>query len=101
MLLRDYPLMSRFGVPNWPPTWTWIDGLADRHPKGEVGILRAVLLSKIEANKCFLLIFHEHSSYLGCLLFDDAVFCSQMINLLRNYCNRPIAEIGRELAHTL
>ena len=25
-LLRDHPLMSRYGVPNWPPVWTWIDG---------------------------------------------------------------------------
>ena len=26
-VLRHHPLMSYHGVPNWPPTWTWIDGL--------------------------------------------------------------------------
>jgi hypothetical protein len=95
MELRVHPLMSFRGVPNWPPTWTWMDGREDQHPKGELGILRTVLLSKTQrANRCFLLIFYEESSYLGCLLFDDEVFCCQITKLLQGYCNRPIAEIG-------
>jgi hypothetical protein len=95
MLLRDHPLMSYRGVPNWPPTWSWIDGREDNHPRGEIGILRAVLLSKLQpANRCFLLIFYERSSYLGCLLFDDLAFCDQIVKLLQSYCNRPIAEIS-------
>ena len=52
----------------------WIEGREDKHPKGEVGILRAVLRSKDRINRCFLLMFNEESSYMGCLLFDDESF---------------------------
>jgi hypothetical protein len=49
--LRDYPLMSYKGSPNWPPTWTWIDSREDNRPNGEIGILRAVFLSKLQPAK--------------------------------------------------
>src|SRR5262249_30703116 len=62
MLLRDHPLMSYRGIRNWPPAWTWIDGREDKHPKGEIGILRTVLFSKRQpANRCVLLIFYQCS----------------------------------------
>ena len=100
--LRHHPLMSYHGVPSWPPTWTWIEGREDKRPKGEVGILRAVLRSKDRINRCFLLMFNEESSYMGCLLFDDEIFCLQIAKLLQAHCNRLIAEIGSiDLAHTL
>jgi hypothetical protein len=103
MLLRDHPLMRYRGIPSWPPAWTWIDGGEDKRPTGEIGILRTTLLSKIQpANRCYLLISYEGASYMGCLLFDDDVFCDQVTKLLQRYCNRPIAEIGSiDLAHTL
>jgi hypothetical protein len=103
MLLRYHPLMRSHGVPSWPPAWTWIDGGEDKHPTGEIGILRTTLLSKIQpANRCFLLISYEGSSYIGCLLFDDHAFCDQVMKLLHRYCNYPIAEIGSiDLAYTL
>jgi hypothetical protein len=84
------------------PTGIWIDGPEEKHPEGEIGILRSVLLSKLDhANRCFLLIFYEGSSYIGCLLFDDLAFCDQLVKLLQSYRNRPIAEIGSiDLAHT-
>ena len=34
MLLRDHPLKSRHGVPNWPPVGTWIGELENTRPKG-------------------------------------------------------------------
>ena len=37
MLLRDHPLMSYKGIPNWPPAWTWIDGLENKRPRGKSG----------------------------------------------------------------
>jgi hypothetical protein len=77
VLLRNHPQMSYKGVPSWPPRWIWLEGPEDKHPKGEVGILRTVLLSKDRVNRCFLLIFHEESSYMGCLLFDDFRLCRQ------------------------
>jgi hypothetical protein len=79
MLLRDHPLMSYRDNRSWPPAWVWIDGREDKRPKGELGILRSVFLSKIQrANRCFLLIRYEESSYMGCLLFDDETFCGQI-----------------------
>ena len=45
---------------------------------------------------------NEESSYMGCLLFDDEIFCLQIAKLLQAHCNRLIAEIGSiDLAHTL
>jgi hypothetical protein len=85
MFLRDHPLISYRGFPSWPPAWTWIDGEEDKHPTGEIGILRTTLLSKIQpANRCFLLISYEGASYMGCLLFDDYVFCDQVT---KRHCN--------------
>jgi hypothetical protein len=104
MLLRDHPLMSRYGVPNWPPVWTWTGGLENTHAKGEVGILKAATLSNIGSSyKCYLHIYYEGSVYIGCLLFDDHAFCRYIAKLLDNYCNRPIAEIGSldDLSHLL
>ena len=103
MLLRDHPLMSYRGVVNWPPAWVWLDGPKEEHPKGELGILKSVLLSKMDqANRCFLLVCYENSSYLGCLLFDDHSFCSQVVKILQSHCNCSIAEIGSlDLSHTL
>ena len=103
MRLRDHPLMSYQGIVNWPPTWVWLDGPEEQQPKGELGILKSVLLSKMDqANRCFLLISYKGSSYLGCLSFDDHAFCSQIVNILRNHCDYSIAEIGNlDLSHTL
>jgi hypothetical protein len=95
MLLRDHPLMSYKRLPSWPPVWTWANGLENKRPRGEIGILKAVTLSNVQpADRCFLYIAHEGSTYIGCLLIDDHAFCSQIVKLLRSYCNRPIAEIG-------
>jgi hypothetical protein len=95
MLLRNHPLMQYHGVRNWPPMWTWIGGAENKNPRGEVGILDEVVLSNIRPlDRCYLYINQESATYLGCLLIDDELFCSQVANLLTCYCNHPIAEIG-------
>ena len=103
MLLRDHPLMTYRRLPNWPPVWSWTDGLENHRPKGEVGTLKAVFRSAMQPpNRCFLLISYEGSEYLGCLLFDNEVFCSQVMEILKDHRNRSIAEIGGiDLAYTL
>jgi hypothetical protein len=103
MLLRDHPLMCYKGVPNWPPSWTWIDGLENKRLRGEIGILKTVSLSKVlPANRSYLYIDHEGSSYIGCLLFDDRAFCRHLTEILQFCRNRSIAEIGGlDLSHTL
>src|SRR5215472_886775 len=101
MLLRDHPLMKYRRLPNWPPVWLCTDG-DDQHPKGQVGTLKAVFRSDLQPrNRCFLLISHEGSEYLGCLLFDDQAFCSEVMEVLKAHCNRSIAEIGDlDVSHT-
>ena len=95
MLLRDHPLMSYKGIPNWPPAWRWVAGGEKECPAGEVGTLRLVEVSKIEPpDRCFLHVDHEGSLCIGCLLFDDSTFCIQIAKLLEDYCDRGIAEIG-------
>jgi hypothetical protein len=91
------------GIRNWPPVWTYTGGLENKRPRGEIGILTAVQLSNIQpADRCFLYIEHEGSSYIGCLLFDESVFCSQIAKILQSYCNRPITDIGSlDVSYTL
>ena len=103
MLLRDHPLLNHRGIASWPPAWTWTNGLEIRPAKGEIGILREVSLSKVlPADRCFLFIDYEGSSYMGCLLIDDTVFCGKIAKLLHEHCNRSIAEIGNlDLSYTL
>jgi hypothetical protein len=96
MLLRDHPLLNYRGVPSWPPVWTFTGGLENRQPRREeIGILREVTISNVEpADRCFLHIEHEGSTYVGWLLIEDQAFCSQIVTLLQGCLNRPIAEIG-------
>jgi hypothetical protein len=95
--------MSYHGLRNWPPVWTWCYGLENKRPRGEIGLLREVVPSKIlPVDRCFLYMDYEGSTYIGCLLIDNYAFCGQVAQLLQGYCNRPIADIGSiDLAHTL
>jgi hypothetical protein len=97
MELRCHPLMSHRGLSTWPPTWVWRggNGNAASVPKGEIGILKEVLSSLIEPRKrLFLIVEHNGEEYMGCLIVDDMAFCQQLEKLLRQFYNRPIAEIG-------
>ena len=73
--------------------------------KGTTNILEAKAVFRSDTqppNRCFLLISHEGSEYLGCLLFNDPAFCSQVMELLKTHYNRSIADIGSlDLSHTL
>jgi hypothetical protein len=102
MELRNHPLMSYNGLPNWPPAWTWIGGNGNTHPKGEVGILKEVLASNVDpANRFFLIIDYGQSTYIGCLLFGDRSFCRSIRVLVENYCGHSIQDIGSlDLRHT-
>jgi hypothetical protein len=51
MLLRDHPLMSYKGLRSWPPAWLWMHGEENHHPRGEIGLLREVVLSKIKSSQ--------------------------------------------------
>jgi hypothetical protein len=66
-----------------------------KEASGEIGIPREVSPSQIvPADRCFLHIDHEGSTYIGCLLIGDPTVCGQIVKLLQYHLNRPITEIG-------
>jgi hypothetical protein len=104
MTLRKHPLLNYRGLPSWPPVWTFTGGLKNGQPRREeIGILKEVMISNVQpADRCFLHIEHKGSTYVGCLLIEDQAFCAQIVTLLQDCLNRPIAEIGSlDLSHTL
>src|SRR5262245_16086889 len=95
--LRYHPLMSYRGLANWPPVWTWRagGGTEDKKARGEVGVLKEVILSAVEPrSRIFLIIDHENEEYMGCLLFSDLRFCQQIFQLLKDRIGDRIADIG-------
>lgn len=96
MTLREHPLMSYRRLSNWPPVWTWRGGgQGNKQPRGEVGVLREVYLSKIEpCSQIYMIIEHETEEYMGALLFSDSTFCRQVHELLSKQCGSRIADIG-------
>jgi hypothetical protein len=86
MLLRDHPLKSRHGVPNWPPVGTSIGELENTRPEGETGVLKSAIPSRIQpADRFFLCIDYEDSSYTGGLLLADYALCQQAAEQLFNF----------------
>src|SRR5262245_38747046 len=103
MLLRDHPLMIYKGVRSWPPVWVWRGGNANTNPKGEVGILRDVALSRDPPKcTCFLIMEHLGADYIGALLMNDRNFCRLVFDVLLQNRFRPLHEIGAiDLSYSL
>src|SRR5919108_4900153 len=94
MKLRDHPLMSYRGIPNWPPVWTSASKASVRCLTGEVGVLKYVHSNPLMSNKCFLVINFDEDNYIGTLIFKDHAFCKQITELLREHVGRSITDIG-------
>ena len=92
MTLRDYPLMSKRGVSNWPPVWVQTGRDADKTLKGEIGLLTKV--SYGGSKSCFLGIEYDNHRYVGALLFDDNQFSWTICSFLEDHIGRSIKEIG-------
>jgi len=93
--LRNHPLMSNRGKPNWPPSWTWINGEEIRHLKGELGVLREAHAAKLRpCDRVLLIMGHESDWYMGCLLFDNYFFCRRIARLLEDCRGLSIENIG-------
>src|SRR5215510_463078 len=103
MLLRDHPLMIYNGIRSWPPVWVWKGGNDNTNPKGEVGILLNVGLSRLPPNSsCFLIMEHLDAEYIGALLLNDRAFCRLVFDALLQNRFKPIREIGGiDLSYTL
>lgn len=94
MKLRQHPSMSYRGMPNWPPEWTSTRQNEYDLPRGEVGVLKEVLMNDVFNSELFLIIEHEGRLYIGSLSFEDSWFCSQVYSLLKPHVDRSIKEIG-------
>jgi hypothetical protein len=76
--LRDHPIMSYRGVPNWPPVWTQTRSDGVKKLRGELGVLIYVHAACDDPHKCYLVTEYENENYLGTLPFDDTAFCSEL-----------------------
>jgi hypothetical protein len=62
---------------------------------GDVGILKDVILSRVEpCDHCFLIMEHEGQEYVGTLLFEETLFCREIYRLLVEHCGDPIEKIA-------
>jgi hypothetical protein len=94
MELRRHPGMNYHGINNWPPVWIHSRGGSYASVNGEVGILKFVYASNGISNKCYLVMEHDATHYVGCLIFKDATLCFQVAKMLRGQVGRSIRELG-------
>jgi hypothetical protein len=102
--MRNHPLMSYRGQPNWPPVWIWTGKGENKFPSGEVGVLNEVHISINDPNvagnaapfhRLYLFIDYRDSSYVGMLPFDDPAACRQVGRVLATQCGKSLQEIGK------
>jgi hypothetical protein len=103
--LRDHRLMSYRTLANWPPVWTprrRKDGAVGEivsvraSLRGEIGTLKEVFVSTgVRPPRVYIIITHEGSEYIGSLLFDNALFCKQIYDFLKQQIGKTISETGR------
>ena len=103
MKLREHPLMSHRGIPNWPPSCTQGSGSeADALLRSESGILQHIMTHDRLPHRFYLLVKHDNNRYVATLLFDDPTFCRQVADLLEFYIGCSIREIGDlDMSYTL
>ena len=101
--LRDHPQMNFADYANWPPIW--VSGAGSETYKktlGEVGILIDVILNEAAPDRLFLRMEIKSARYMGCLAFNDHVFCRQLYIFLQDHIGKSIKEIGDlDLSYTL
>ena len=94
MELRNHPSMTYGRIRNWPPVWTLRYEPQTRVLVGEMGVLKRVSYDATYPTRCELTIEHDGVKFTATLLFDDAVFCWYITNVLRNHISRSMKEIG-------
>jgi hypothetical protein len=93
MQLRTHHCLFGGGVYIWPPLWSRVSGKAEI-PVGEVGILEVAYPSAVTDTKCFLIIGHEESRFLGILEFSDSGCCKKICEFLHRHCGQHLRLIG-------
>jgi hypothetical protein len=94
MELRHHPLMSYRTICNWPPVWTCGYGIEGKTARGEIGILKHVILNERMPHTCFMIVDYAGECYVDSLLFDDAAFCEPIYDLLQGQRGQSITDIG-------
>jgi hypothetical protein len=97
MQLRNHRLMTYRGCCSWPPVWIPLTG-RDANKRetqlGEIGLLKETRYYPTRRGRVFLIIDHEGTEYIGCLMFDDAFFCEKVASRLHAFQGLPIETIG-------
>jgi hypothetical protein len=98
-------LMSYRTLANWPPVWTPRrrkgKAAGETVPvraglRGEIGTLKEVFVApSVRPPRIYLIVTHEGAEYIGALLFDDALFCQQIWEFLKQQIGKTISETGR------
>lgn len=107
MKLRDHPLMSYHGFPNWPPRWLPRGDGSTPRVYGEVGVLTEVIAfnpapQRQQAPELFLFMEYQGRRYIAAVAFNDEAFCRQIGALLKGYYGHTLEEIGGlEVSHFL
>jgi hypothetical protein len=92
---RDHPWLSYKSARSWPPIWIWKRGDKNTRIEGELGILKGVQPSSIEPYRFFLLVMeHDGQEYEGILLFEEAIICRQVYEVLVQHLGESILQIG-------
>ncbi|HEY1266145.1 MAG TPA: hypothetical protein VGH16_02735 [Candidatus Binatia bacterium] len=87
--------MSYRSVANWPPAWVARARKNEQEVRGEIGVLKDVIPSIVPpTTRIFLIVEHEDSEYMGCLLFDDPAFCGDIFRILQTHRGWTIRDIG-------
>jgi hypothetical protein len=96
MQLRAHPLLSPLGLGSWPPIWVPATSGAQskRNLLGEVGLLKDVRYYASRRGRLFLYVEHEGDHYVGCLMFDDPLFCVGLCERLERLRGISIEAIG-------
>jgi hypothetical protein len=83
------------GVKVWPPNWVQTEGPDTVRISGEVGELESVVLSEVDANKIYVLIYtKEGNRYLGVVMFPTADSAKRVFYFLRRQISKPLTTIG-------
>ena len=95
MKLRNHSLVCSNGIPTWPPTWWWRGGEDNKHPLGDIGVLKYVIRCSIKpSTRCYLIMEYEGAEYLGILRFDSYSVCQRVYGFLLQHRGESIQEIG-------
>ena len=95
MKLRDHPLMSHNGSPNWPPTWVGIDNSSTRPlAVAENGTLTQVTFHALGESKIALRMNNESGEYIAHIYFNNHASCLWLYECLKDYIGKPNQDAG-------